>query len=639
MKSTLYTLSLICLLLAGLLVAPARAQETAVSPDWAASLEPFFDQTLADQLTDLGVPGATVAVVADGQLLLAKGYGLADQSENRPVDGERTMFRTGSVGKLITWTAVMQLAEQGRLDLHADVNSYLDFTIPATFPEPITLAHLMTHTAGFADQGEALFVLSEEKMMPLRQYLVELQPDRVFPPGRAQAYSNYGTALAGYIVERVSGEPFADYAETHIFAPMEMGHSTLRQPVPPTLRSDLATGYGAGEFSALPGGFLFSPPYPAGAMSASAADMARFMIAHLQDGRYANTTLLQPETVRLMHSRHYTPDPRLDGMGYGFMMQQVNGRDVLFHRGSAFQFNAGLYLLPEENVGLYVAYNGAGGVDAPQQLWERFMEQYYPAPAPPRPTPAPDAASRLADYTGEYHLARADFSGPATVFRLLEAAQVSATRDGYLQVMVEGRPERYVAVEPGLFRHESGQGDLAFHTDLDGTQWLSLDGRPAFLNFTATSAFQVPWYATLSVSVLLIGLTLLLFILSALGWLAGWLRNRSEKGPLSLRLGRWTAVTFVLSFLLFLLSFARLVGDLDPAFGVPRLFFGEASGVELVLLLPWLVAATAVGLVGSVILVWRETAVSLLRKGHLTLLTVLALALVWWLAYWNLLGV
>lgn len=638
----------VLLALFGLLIAspqPTHAQangETAVLPH----LEQFLDKTITTQLADLGIPGAAVTIVAGGETILTKGYGLADQAQNRLMDGERTLLRTGSVGKLITWTAVMQLAEQGRLDLHADVNDYLDFTIPATFPEPITLAYLMTHTAGFADQGEALFVLSAEKMMPLRQYLVELQPARVFPPGRTQAYSNYGTALAGYIVERVSGEPFADYVETHIFAPLEMRHSTLRQPVPPELRSDLAIGYGAGELSTLPGGFLFSPPYPAGAMSASAADMSRFMIAHLQNGRYADATILQPETVYLMHRRHYTPDPRLDGMGYGFMMQRSNGHDVLFHRGSAFQFNAGLYLLPTENVGLYVAYNGAGGVDAPQQLWERFMDQYYPAPVLPVPTPAPDAASRLADYTGEYHLARADFSGPATVFRLLEAAQVSATRDGYLQVMVEGRPERYVEVEPGLFRHEWGQGDLAFHTDTEGRQWLSLDGRPAFLNFTATSAFKAPWYATLSISALLIGLTLLLFILSGFGWLVGWLRHPGVKQPalsrakglLSLRLSRWTAVAFSLSFLLFLLSFASLVGDVDPAFGVPRLFFGEASGVELVLLLPWLAAATAAGLLGSVILVWRETAVALWPKLHLTLLSVLALALVWWLSYWNLLG-
>ncbi|MFO7684064.1 MAG: hypothetical protein R6X34_28870 [Chloroflexota bacterium] len=106
----------------------------------------------------------------------------------------------------------------------------------------------------------------------------------------------------------------------------------------------------------------------------------------------------------------------------------------------------------------------------------------------------------------------------------------------------------------------------------------------------------MPWYATLSISALLIGLTLLLFILSGFGWLVGWLRNRGVKRPLTLHLSRWTAVFFILALLSFFLAFASLMSDVDPAFGVPRLFFGEASGVELVLLLPWLVAAAAVGL-------------------------------------------
>lgn len=639
LESVFFRIVGVCLLLlaVGLPAAPVQADETAVFSD----LEPFLEQAITGQLADLDVPGAAVAVVADGQIILARGYGVADREQNRPVDGERTLFRTGSAAKPITWTAVMQLVEQGRLDLHADVNDYLDFTVPPTFAEPITLAHLMTHTAGFADQGEALFVLSEEKVMPLRQYLTELQPERVFPPGTVQAYSNYGTALAGYIVERVSGELFADYVENHIFTPLGMARSTLRQPAPADLAADLAAGYGAGENSHLKGGFVFMPPYPAGSMSAPAADMGRFMIAHLQNGRYNNTVILEPETVRQMHSRQFSADPRLDGMAYGFMMQQANGREVLFHRGSTFQFNAGLYLLPAENVGLYVVYNGAGGGDAPAQLWQLFMDRYYPAPAPQVPQPAPDAAARLAAYTGEYHLARADFSGPAKVFRLLEAAQVSAAPDGYLLLTVEGRPERYVEIAPGLYRHESGMGDLAFHAGADGTQWLSLDGRPAFLNFTAVSAFQVPWYATLSFSAVLVLLTLLLLLVSGIGWLVGGLRARrmGEKRPFALRLARWLAVAFGFFFLFFLLAFFSIVGNIDPAFGVPRIFFGEAAGVELVLLLPWLAAAAVAGLLGSVILVWRETAVGLWSKLHMTLLSVLALALVWWLSYWNLLGV
>lgn len=631
------------LALFGLLIISAQpAQAQAVEfPD----LEAFLDEIITAQLTDLDVPGAAVAVVADGQIVLAKGYGLADQEQNRPVDGERTLFRTGSVGKLFTWTAVMQLAEQGQLDLHADINDYLDFTVPAAYPEPITLAHLLTHTAGFEDVGESLFVLSEAKMMPLRQYLIDLQPARVFPPGAVQAYSNYGAALAGYIVERVSGEPFAAYVENHIFAPLEMNHSTLRQPVPAALAADLAAGYGTGDSRHLKGGFIFMPPYPAGASSAAAADIGRFMIAHLQNGRYANTTLLQPETVHLMHSRHFAPDPRLDGMAYGFMMQQVNGRQVLFHRGSTFQFNAGLYLLPAENVGLYVVYNGLGGADGPAQLWERFMDHYYPGPNAPIPAPAPGAAWRLAAYTGEYHLARADFSGPARIFRLLEAAQVSATTDGYLQVTVEGQSERYVEVEPGLFRQAVGPGYLAFHSAADGTQWLSLDGRPAFLNFTANSAFQVPWYASLSFSALLVLLTLLLFLLSGLGWLIGWLlaRRKGEaqsgaKRPLPLRLARWLTAAFGLLLLFFLLAFASVVGDLDPAFGVPRIFFGESSSVELVLLLPWLLTAVALPLAISAALLWREAFVTLWTRLHLTLLSLLSLAVVWWLTYWNLLA-
>lgn len=633
--------SIMCLLLliVGLLAAPVQAQTPDDPANWS-DLEQFLDKTITAQLESLDIPGATVAVVADGQLLLAKGFGYADRERDHRVNGERTLFRTGSVGKLIAATAVMQLVEQGRLDMHTDVNTYLDFTIPANFAEPITVAHLLTHTAGFEDVGEALFVLSEAEMMPLRQYLTQLQPARAFPPGTVQAYSNYGMALAGYIVERVSGEPFVDYVENHIFVPLEMNRSTLRQPVPPELAGDLAAGYGTGAYSHLKGGFVYMSPYPAGSMSTTAADMGRFMIAYLQDGRYADTAILQPATVQEMQRRHYAPDPRLDGMGYGFMRQQVNGRDVLFHRGSTFQFNAGLYLLPAENVGLYVVYNGLGGSEAPAQLSEAFMDHYYPASPPPSLTPPADAAQRLAAYTGEYHLARAEFDGPGKIIRLLEAAQVSASPEGHLQLMLEGHSEIYVEVEPGLFRHQERDEWLAFHTDAAGTQWLSLDGRPAFLNLTATSAFQVPWYATLSFSTLLILLTLLLFIFSSMGWLIGALRARrqGEKRPFSVRLTHWLATLFGLLFLFFLVAFVSVLADMDPAFGVPRIFFGTPPIVGVILLLPWLLAAIAIGLAFGTALLWHRPFVTLWGRLHITLLTILALAVIWWLTYWNLLA-
>lgn len=630
-------------LFAGLLLTPVQAQSprNAIDP---IDLETFLDVAVPAHLEEYGIPGATLAVVGDDQLLLAKGYGYADLEQGIPVDGERTLFRTGSVGKLITWTAVMQLVEEGLLDLHTDVNEYLDFTIPATFPEPITLAHLLTHTAGFEDVSDLLFVLSPDELLPLDQYLKQYQPMRAFPPGKVNAYSNYGAALAGYIVERVSGEPFDAYVENHIFAPLDMERSTVRQPVPEALAGDLAAGYNASGEGYLRGEFIYVVPYPAGSMSAPAADMARFVLAHLQGHRGEDTAILQGATAQEMHQRLFTPDPRIDGMAYGFMEQRVNGRDVLYHRGSILQFNTGLYLLPEENVGLYVAYNSVTGVEGTASLWQEFMDHYYPAPPDALPEPSPDATTRIAAYAGEYHLARADFRGPGKMFRLLEGAQVTASPEGNLLLTVEGRAEPYSEVEPGLFRHQERDEWLAFHPDDDGRLWLSLDGRPAFVNFTGTSAFKVPWYATLSFSALLILLTLLLVLLSGLGWLIGWLRRRrsGEKRPPAASLARWSALAFGGFLLLFLVMFAGILTDTNPVYGAPSIVFGTPPLANVMLALPWLALAAAVGLVVGTAMVWRGAGgESRSPRGvwtglHYTLLAVLALAVIWWFWYWGL---
>ena len=202
----------------------------------AAELETFFDGLMTAQLAAAHIPGATVAVVAEGEVLLAKGYGYADWEQRTPVRGDQTLFRPGSISKLFTWTAVMQLVEAGEIELDADVNTYLDFELPATYPEPITLYDLMAHTPGFEDQGTGLFLRDPADLPPLETYLKENVPARVYPPGEIGAYSNYGSAVAGYIVERVSGEPFEDYIARHILEPLGMTRSTFRSPRRPIWR-------------------------------------------------------------------------------------------------------------------------------------------------------------------------------------------------------------------------------------------------------------------------------------------------------------------------------------------------------------------------------------------------------------------
>src|SRR2546428_2353979 len=200
---------LVSLLLPTLGMAPVQARHSTPPPPSPTGLsdprelEAFLNGVLSVQLADDHIPGATVSVVKDGRLFFAKGYGDADRQHGKLVSANTTLFRIGSVGKLFTWTAVMQLAEQGKVNLHADVNTYLKtFHIPATYPEPITLAHLLTHSAGFEDRGTGIFAPTTSDLKPPGQWLAEHIPARVRPPGELTAYSNYGAALAGYIVEQ-----------------------------------------------------------------------------------------------------------------------------------------------------------------------------------------------------------------------------------------------------------------------------------------------------------------------------------------------------------------------------------------------------------------------------------------------------
>src|ERR1700722_19692471 len=186
----------------------------------------FFDGFMPLQIGQANIAGAVIAVVKDGAVVFAKGYGYADTANKTQISPEMTLFRPGSISKLFTWTAVMQQVEQGKLDLDRDVNDYLDFRIPPAFDKPITLRDIMTHRTGFEETVKDLIVNSPEDLNPLSQYLQSHMPSRIFPPGVTPAYSNYATTMAAYIVERVSGESFDDYIEHHILNPLVMQHST-----------------------------------------------------------------------------------------------------------------------------------------------------------------------------------------------------------------------------------------------------------------------------------------------------------------------------------------------------------------------------------------------------------------------------
>src|SRR5262249_35419057 len=320
---------------------PVPAQSAGVTPQLTPSdIDAFLDGIVPLQLKQNDIAGATVAVVRDGKLLLAKGYGFADAEKKKPVSASETLFRCGSISKLFTWTGVMQLFEQGKLDLDRDINDYLDFRIPDAFGKPITLKDIMTHTPGFEEQIKDLFAL-DGTSPDLGKYLADHIPARIFPPGTTPAYSNYGAALAGYIVQRTSGLPFDQYIQEAIFTPLGMEHSSFDQPLPPQLAPFMSSGYQSGSDGAKP--FETVSPFPAGSLSSAATDIARFMIAHLQDGQYEGSRILRPETARLMHSRLFGLDPAANGMAYGFYEESRNGHRIIGHGGDTVYFHSDLH--------------------------------------------------------------------------------------------------------------------------------------------------------------------------------------------------------------------------------------------------------------------------------------------------------
>ena len=444
----------------------------------ATDVEAFLDGIVPQQLGHNDIAGAAISVVKDGKLLFAKGYGYADMKNKKPVSAQETLFRPGSISKLFTWTAIMQLYEQGKLDLDRDINDYLDFKIPDAFGKPITLKNVMTHTPGFEEQIKDLFY--EHPSTPnLGEYLKTHIPARIYPAGTVPAYSNYATAVAGYIVERVSGRPFEQYVAENILKPLKMEHSTFAQPLPQQLAPLMSNGYRLGSDS--PGSFEIVNPFPAGSLSSSAADMAQFMIAHLQNGQLGDARILKPETARLMHSRLFALDDAANAMCYGFYEESRNGQRIIGHGGDTIYFHSDLHLLLDQNVGFFVTYNSAGNSsglgDSPRgNLWEAFLDRYYP-----HTTPAASYASAKDDaktVAGTYTLSRRSENSFLKTASILGQFVVSPVADGDIEVPQltgpNGKPKRWHGVGPMTFLERDGHDKLIFKPDQNGQMQMIL---------------------------------------------------------------------------------------------------------------------------------------------------------------------
>jgi CubicO group peptidase (beta-lactamase class C family) len=561
-----------------------------------ADFETFLDALIPSQLRNRNIAGAVVSVVKDGQVLFQKGYGYADVEQKKPVLPDQTLFRPGSISKLFTATAVMQLVEQGKLDLDHDINDYLDFTIPKTYPEPVTLRQLLTHTGGFEEILKNLFVAHQSDIKPLRTYLVKEMPARIFAPGKIPSYSNYGFTLAGYIVERVSGEKFERYVENHILKPLRMNHSTFDQPLPAELASQMSKAYL--NASKKPRDFEFVQASPAGALTTTAADMTRFMLAFLQDGAVDGVSILKPETVRQMEARQFEFHPKLPGLGITFMEYLIDPVRIIAHGGDTVYFHSDMILVPDAHLGYFLSYNSLGkNVGGGRgEVWRSLVNRYFPSAGQPKIDVDPDTAkSDGRAITGFYNGTRRGETTFLSILALADQPKVSADKEGVLQIEgmknQSGELKRWREITPLIYREVDGLEKIGFRRDASGAVG-------EMLPFPAIYEGQrVPWYVSKSTIGLLIGGSLLLALLTVLLWpVAVIIRKRYQRPLFSTKSDR------------FLYFFSRIVCLGEVLFVLAPIVM-LSQGLEHIVILgdainPWLQAFHVVGwvLIAGVVL-------------------------------------
>ena len=602
------------------------------------ALEVFVDGVIKPLMKTNNSPSGTVTIARNGEVILARGYGFEDIAEQTPVDPYVTLFRPGSTSKLATWVSVMQLVEQGKLDLDTDVNEYLEsFQIKDTFEDPITLRHVMTHTTGFEDGGLGYLIIDDAaKALTLPESMQRYQPERINPPGAQTAYSNYATALAGLIIENISGLTFSDYVQQNIFDPLGMTNSSFAEPLPPALEEHMATSYTteAGAYVEKPFEVIANFG-PAGSQSSTSPDVVRFGQAILNGGELDGIRILNAETVEEMLTPNFTHDERTTPMLLGFYDTDYNGNRVVGHGGDTKYFHSYLGIDHENSLVFFVSFASSGGSAVRSQFATSLYDEYFPRQESP-PVPPEDFSERAGKYAGNYGFWRGNFTKIEKAFGMANALQVAPTKDNTLLVAFAGKSKQYVEVEENLFRELDSNLTLmpgisprliAFQENDQGAiTGFVFDGLPFM------SARKLPGYATPNFNLSLLGLSLLIFLMVVL---RRWYQRRelvllSAQDKTAFNAAFYASLAHLLTVILGAIVVTIVAENLIDGF--PLLF-------KVWLILPIVATLGSFYLLFRTYGVWKEKLFGgVWARIRFTFVTLAALFMAWFFYYWNILG-
>lgn len=617
---------------------PAAAPPSVPHALERADVEAFFDGIIPLQMERSDIAGASVLVMKDGKDLLRKGYGFSDVAKKKAVDPETTMFRLASISKLFTWISVMQLAEQGKVDIDADVNKFLDFQIAPAFGKPITLRNLMTHTGGFEEEIRDILVTDPKIAMPLRKFLIENQPKRIFPPGEVPAYSNYGVGLAGYVVQRASSEPFEQYVVEHIFQPMGMKHSSFKQPLADDLLPFPSEGYRNNTEKPAVGFEIFGPG-PAGGVSSTASDMGRFAQALLNGGEWDGHRILKTETLSAMWTRQFGTTEALPAMCMGFYQTWRNGLHFIGHDGDLIAFHSMFLLEPKEKLVIFISYNSAGSASKTRtEILTGFADRYYPFSQTPEFQKM--SVDELKTIVGTYQLTRRSESTRLKMSNLIEQGEAKVDKDGVLKVDeftdLRGHVRQWKPIGKDLWQDVNDQRRMFAIRDSSGKIVRIA------MNFPGVQFERVPWYEngqvilpTLFVSLVIL-LAAVVAVLLRFGraiFLSKRLPLKQQPGSVRLTLGcklsaaTWITLTIGTAVLMSRLESESMLPThaLDKYFVVMNLI----TGVAIVLSLFAIYAGLRI---------WWRSDIRFISKLKFSLVGVACVFLTWFSVHWHLIG-
>ncbi|WP_172194271.1 serine hydrolase domain-containing protein [Saccharibacillus qingshengii] len=580
-------------------------------------VEPYINKTTA---------AASIAVVKNGQIVLSKGYGLADIEQKVPAEPD-TVFEWGSISKLFVWTSAMQLAEEGKLDLEADIRRYLPdgFLKRLTYPEAITFMDLMNHTAGFEEYMFDMAYTSPDQVRTLEQGLRLAEPNQIYRPGENVAYSNYGNSLAAYIVERISGQPYNEYVNEHILKRLDMNQTEITSVL--DSRLDLQARKAIGYLPGDPGNFVkgswnYMSMYPNGGANGTAEDLARFAAAFMPENGQATPLFGQPETLSTFLSPSRSSDRYMPGIAHG-LWEYPGASRTLGHGGNTMAFSSTLQFVPDQHFAVVILTNQSGEANLVHGLAQALLGS---PEIPASDSILPDS-SRI---SGSFIAARRAEQGFMGVYPYLSMLHLSSEALNRLSVKLAGFEGEYRQIRPYLYERISGDAELGawpfLHIDMENdriqrisvytTDYLPLSGLYSVPLLTAQAAAA--------------GIALLFFLIVPPGsLLAARFSRRSRTGTPGLRRKtlalQWSGLLLAVNNLV--LAFRMLSQNERPYSDVqPQLILNSVL--------------TAAGLIALLLIVFelkRRPALPLRSKINLllsiSLWLILALLLIVWQFY------